>query len=323
MNQSQPLPAPRRAPGLFWPIILIGLGVILLLSNLGRLPADPWPLIWRLWPVILIVIGLDILLGRRSVWGGMFSAALALFLIGGVVALLYIARNYPTWYYINVPGYNINVPASYTQHISHPLGDVSQAQVRIDFPGGLGTLSALEDSSNLIEGDVSYPGQLVDLFSTSGSSARVQLGSRFFGWGLMWSGASSRRWTLGLNPRVEYDLTLDTGSGSYELDLRKLTLRSFALDSGSGHMVLTLPDAEKAPRRFRLNTGSGAVDIRAPEGAALRVEYDGGSGALIAPGLHKVGGGRRDGVYESAGFSLGGQYIVIELDGGSGSVTIR
>jgi len=316
MNQSQPLPAPRRAPGLFWPIILVGLGVILLLSNLGRLPADPWPLIGRLWPVILIVIGLDILLGRRSVWGGMFSAALALFLIGGVVALLYIAQNRPTWYYINVPG-------SYAQHIAHPLGDVSQAQVRIGFPGGLGTLSALEDSANLIEGDVSYPGQLVDLFSNSGSSARVQLDSRSFGWGLVWRETGSHRWTLGLNPRVEYDLTLDTGSGSYELDLRKLTLHSFALDSGSGHVALTLPDVEKAPRRLRLDTGSGAVDVRAPEGTALRVEYDGGSGALIAPGLHKVSGGRRDGVYESAGFSPSGQYIVIELDSGSGSVTIR
>jgi len=316
MNQNQPLPAPRRAPGLFWPIILIGLGVILLLSNLGRLPADPWPLLSRLWPVILIVIGLDVLLGRRSVWGGVFSAALALLVIGSVIALLYIAQNYPTWY-------SFGTSEFHTQHIAHPLGDVRQAEVRIDFPGGLGTLSALEDSSNLIEGDVSYPGELVNLFSSSGSSARVQLDSRFFGWGLTWPKASSRRWTLGLNPRSEYDLTLDTRSGRYELDLRKLTLRSFALDSGSGYVALTLPDAEKAPRRFRLNAGSGAVDIRAPEGVALRVEYDGGSGALIAPGLRKVSGGRRDGVYESVGFSPSGPYVIIELDGGSGSVTIR
>jgi hypothetical protein len=79
----------------------------------------------------------------------------------------------------------------------------------------------------------------------------------------------------------------------------------------------------RAPRRFRLNAGSGAVDIRMPDGVALRVEYDGGSGALIAPGLRKVSGGRRDGVYESAGFSPSGQYILVELDGGSGSVTIR
>ncbi len=316
MNQNQSLPTPRRGPGLFWPIILIGLGVILLLSNLGRLPADPWPLLSRLWPVILIVIGLDILLGRRSVWGGMFSAALALLVVGSVIALLYVAQNYPTWYHFDVPGFH-------TQHIAHPLGDVQQADVRIDFPGGLGTLSALEDSANLIEGDVTYYGDLVDMFSSSGSSARVQLDSHFFGWGLMWSEAGARRWTLGLNPRAEYDLTLDTGSGSYEFDLRKLGLRSFTLDSGSGYVSLTLPDAEKAPRRVRLNTGSGAVDIRAPEGGALRVEYDAGSGALIAPGLHKVSGGRRDGVYESAGFSPSGQYVIIELDGGSGRVTIR
>ncbi len=62
---------PRRGPDLFWPIILIGAGVIFLLANLGIIPSNPWPLIWNLWPVILIVIGLDILLGRRSLLGGL------------------------------------------------------------------------------------------------------------------------------------------------------------------------------------------------------------------------------------------------------------
>ncbi len=38
-------------PDLFWPIILIGAGVIFLLANLGVIPSNPWPLIWNLWPV--------------------------------------------------------------------------------------------------------------------------------------------------------------------------------------------------------------------------------------------------------------------------------
>ena len=48
----------RTGPRLFWPIILIGVGVIFLLNNLGVITGSPWEVIWRLWPVLLIALGL-------------------------------------------------------------------------------------------------------------------------------------------------------------------------------------------------------------------------------------------------------------------------
>ena len=46
--------------------ILIGLGVLLLLWQLGVLPANTWALLWRFWPVILIAIGAWMLWKRTS-----------------------------------------------------------------------------------------------------------------------------------------------------------------------------------------------------------------------------------------------------------------
>ena len=51
----------RRIGPIFWPILLIAVGVLFLMSNLGLLPFSPWEL-WQFWPLILVVIGLDILL---------------------------------------------------------------------------------------------------------------------------------------------------------------------------------------------------------------------------------------------------------------------
>ncbi len=62
----------RRMGPVFWPILLIAVGVIFLLSNLGLFPFDASQL-WRLWPLILVVIGLDVLLEtfwRRGQPGG-------------------------------------------------------------------------------------------------------------------------------------------------------------------------------------------------------------------------------------------------------------
>src|SRR6185295_12331121 len=71
-----------RRPGLFWPLILIGLGALLLLQNLGYLPAGLWPALAQLWPVIFILLGLDMLIGRRSSAG-----AAAVLVLGALVVI--------------------------------------------------------------------------------------------------------------------------------------------------------------------------------------------------------------------------------------------
>ena len=53
----------QRGIRLFWPIILIGVGAILLLSNLGYIHGSPWTTIFQLWPVLLIAIWVEILVG--------------------------------------------------------------------------------------------------------------------------------------------------------------------------------------------------------------------------------------------------------------------
>ena len=56
----------RDRPGLFWPLVIIGAGALLLLDNLGWLPAGWWAALRQLWPVLIILLGLDMLLGRRT-----------------------------------------------------------------------------------------------------------------------------------------------------------------------------------------------------------------------------------------------------------------
>ena len=62
-----------RRGGLVGPIILITLGVVFLMNNLGVLDWSVWVVIFRLWPVLLVAAGLDLLLGRRSVWGSLLA----------------------------------------------------------------------------------------------------------------------------------------------------------------------------------------------------------------------------------------------------------
>jgi len=83
----------RRPPSVFWPLLFIGAGVLLLLSNLGYLPSQSWDALWRLWPLLLVALGVDQLIGRHSMIGAIFSALFVLMLIGGVVVVVLFAPN--------------------------------------------------------------------------------------------------------------------------------------------------------------------------------------------------------------------------------------
>lgn len=46
---------------IFWPLLIIIVGLYLLADNLGLLPAEYLNNIWRFWPVVLIALGLSML----------------------------------------------------------------------------------------------------------------------------------------------------------------------------------------------------------------------------------------------------------------------
>ena len=77
-----------RAGGLVGPVLLIGLGLIILMNNLGVLNWSVWDMLFRLWPLILITIGLDHLIGRRSVWGSLLSLVLIMAVFVGGIFLM-------------------------------------------------------------------------------------------------------------------------------------------------------------------------------------------------------------------------------------------
>ena len=77
----------ERRSSLVVPVILIGLGIVFLLNNLGILTWSVWDVIFRLWPVLLVAGGLDVLIGRRSAWGALLSLVLTLALVAGALWL--------------------------------------------------------------------------------------------------------------------------------------------------------------------------------------------------------------------------------------------
>ncbi len=308
-----------RSRSFFWPIALIGLGVLLLLSNLGVFPQSGWAVLWRFWPVALIALGVDVLIGRRSLGGAIASGVLLLVLAGFVIGIALFAEHIPALAELTRPA------RLQFQHLEHPLTQIESAKVSIEWNSAPGYLSALEDSTNLIEADVGYYGELIFHVTNTNGRAEVILDryqpSMPFG---QWRfGGDNTKWDVKLSPKVPLDLWLDLGSGSCDFDLSGLNIRSLNLDGGSGSLDLILP----ATSRFngKLDGGSGSINITLLKGVGMRVTLDSGSGSFQPDERFTLISGERDGasVWETTDYAGADYKIDLTIDQGSGSIRIQ
>lgn len=297
----------QRGVRLFWPIILIGVGSILLLTNLGVITGNPWAIVLQLWPVLLIALGLEILLGGSTGWRAVMSALLGLALVGGILWIL-IAQ--PA-----IPGLSFGSGNLQTTNISQPLDGVESARAELSFGAGTSKIYALSGSSNLIEGQLHTYGTPNFRVSTSGDRATIVLSPGSASVPLVFPAVSEETWDVGLNSSVTYQIDLNVGVGQSRLDLTKLLISGGTLDGGVGTSELYLPG--KGTYRLTINGGVGTIRIYVPSGVAVRAEVNGGLGSFNRlPGMQEV----RQNVYETPGFSTAENAVTLIIDGGVGSI---
>jgi hypothetical protein len=322
-----------RYRSVFWPILLIGVGVIWLLGNLGVISTLNFGGLFRLWPLILIAIGLDILIGRLN---PILSALIGIGTVAIFVVLLILS-----------PSLNLGGEAELKSDIfTARIGEATSATVSLDFSSAPVNLTALEDSNNLIEADLTYYGNIE--FDVDGErTKRISLQRTLNSPGLTSQfDQNQEKWEIGLAPNIPLDLNVDVGSGVVDLDLTALEILDLKIDGSSGKAEVTMPaggkyDAkidigsgsfdvtfsDEVEAELEIDGGSGSMTVNVPDDAAVRVKVlDSGSGNVRLPsGFDLIIRGDDDmGTWETAGFENSPLQIVIVVnDLGSGSITVR
>lgn len=299
----------RRGSSLVGPMLLIGVGALLLLNNFNILSWSLWEMASRLWPMVLIAVGLDLVVGRRSALGSLLVAGATFALLGAGV-----------WYY--APEFRASAGLTGADEaISQPLEGADRADVQIS--GSVGTLqvNASEASETLIEGQIDLAGneRVEQNFSMEGETAQYTLrsqgpsGFNFFNF----RNAEARTWNLALNPDVPMALTLDAGVGRSILDLSKLDLTRLDVNLGTGEAVITLPS--EGEFEADVEGGVGELTIRIPEGMAARIRVEQGLGDVDVSGDFE----RDDDTYISPNYDESEHRVDLEVNIGVGTVRIE
>jgi hypothetical protein len=297
-----------RRRSLVGPVILIGLGVVFLLNNVGVLEWSVWEVILRLWPILLVAAGLDLLLGRRSIWGSLLALVLTATIVAGVLWL--------------VGSGIISGPASPAEEISQSLGDATQARVVIAPAVGTLRVGSLPESNDLVAGTIRpISGERVARdFRVEGETAILTLQSEGTftafspfagGWG------DQRGWDLELNPDVPLQLEISLGVGESRADLTSMQVSDLNVSMGVGQTTVILP----AEGRFqaRIDGAIGQTVVLIPAGLEARVQIDTGIAGSQLPGNYR----RQDDVYTSPGYAGADNRVDLEVSQAIGNISIR
>jgi hypothetical protein len=344
-----------RYRSLFWPVVLVGVGVVWLLVNLGVMGGVSAAVVVRMWPLLLVGIGLDLLFGHRS---PLLGGVVGVVTVGIGVALLLVA---PTLAWTKSAELR-------TDTFAEPVGVAVSADVRLDLTSAESRVFVLAtDASELVRADVRHYGEIElrsqESKNASGGSLKTvtlrQTSSGGSWFGFLWRRVDKESWNVGLTPRIRMDLAVNVGSGPARLELQQLDLNTLSLRGGSGSLEAELPagllrlpvslhsgsgsarlatggsgavvltadtgsgsvvvtQGKGSNLEVELSAGSGGVRFEMPSGQGLRVEVrDSGSGSVRLPsGLTEVERGEGDrGVWESPGYASASNHLLLAVEG--------
>ncbi|GAB4467566.1 MAG: DUF5668 domain-containing protein [Anaerolineae bacterium] len=305
---------PYRGGGLAGALILITLGVIFLLDNLGMIEVS-WLSLWRFWPVLLILIGLDLLLGRRSALGSILLAVLSVIIVVGVIFLAGTGM---------APRGALS-GETVTYDIEHELApEVESLQVDITIGAASTNIYALSGSASrdyAVLGSITTNSamELVNEYEVSGDRGTVRITQKGeTGTVVVGDGRTGMvgMVDLGLTAEVPLDLVITAGAGEGTIDLSGLTLQSLEVTSGVGALTLILPG--QGDYDVSLISGVGAVTIELPRSLEAQMHYEGAS---------IVDGGRLErieaGLWETDGYAAAANRAEISIQSGIGAITFK
>lgn len=316
---------PRRHIHIFWPLLLIAVGVFLFLNNLQAVKSSTtletilklWPLlliVWGieafinrhgyLWPIVLTGLGVIFLLSNFSiiripVWTALVSLWPILLIAVGLNLVIGRARGWWSPVLGSVLGLLVigaivfmalRQPgvAANTVQVDYPSANVQTVDGTIEMTAGKLVLSTQPDSASLIKGQVQLSsGELLDKTFNAKPDAVYSLHSH--GGNYVYVNDSGNYvWQLALDGSLPTSLNLKAAAGTIEADLSKADLTSLDVNLAAGKIMLAVP--QNGMYKANVENAVGEVVICVPDNLAITINLDTAVSATnFEAGISKTG----------------------------------
>ena len=349
MSENSNYTGGKSDRSIFFPLLIIFIGVILLLTNLNLIPGNGWNLIVRFWPIIFVFGGIDDLINRK--WTG----AIINFGVGSILILANFGFfSMSTWQIIlnfwpilivaigleiifrgrSIVGSLMGVGFSILlvlglfwfamqgpltkDAISHPISyemeNIQQAELNIKPLVGKLTIDSGDFTNQLIKGEI-----------LASNNEEIKIESELSGQTQKFSISTSGNvilpsknlnngfpWDLSLNTNVPFSINIEQIIGIQNLLLTGLDIENLDTKLVIGTMEVTLPETDKLTAELECIIGEMVIIV--PEGIPLTIHLDSGmTGVSLGDGFVREG----DVIYSKHSRSNQGYVLNVNLPLGS------
>jgi hypothetical protein len=304
---------------LFWALILIAIGLLILFSNFGWLNFH-WYTIWRLWPLFLIFWGIAILPVREVVKILLVVITLA------ITFLFFNQLREPQWCFSfhddawawsdkDWDESDASGTGKYSeQMLSLPLDTmIPKAVLKMD--AAAGTFRIQGETEDLVqfrkEGDI---GNYSMTTNTEDGKRVVRLALE--------DHPKMRRMKkntvrLQLNSRTVWDLDFDIGAASVDMDLSNYLIDTVKIEAGAASIELKVGTLN--PQVYiQYHAGAASLEVRIPRESACEIRSESFLVSRDFEGFSR----KKEGVYHTENFPEGKNKIFIRIESAVSSLKV-
>lgn len=302
-----------KAKNIIWGLVLVLIGVMFILKNLDVIYFS-WHSIWRLWPVVLVLIGVTIL-PIKDVYKIIITVIV---MIIGALFLIYVPGNRDNgWSFrydreINPPP--PNRPGEIDQRIFEAY-DTIITSAKLDFDAAAGNFRIEDTTAELFEfereGNLGkYVYSIKDLGSRREINIELDEGRI--------RGDFRNKVAVKLNPVPVWDLKVDVGAASIDMDLSSFKVEIIDIDGGASSINVKM-GALHDNVDVKINSGASSINIKVPEEFGCKIVAKTVLSSKDLNGFINTGGRN----YETPDYPNKTQRITIQIEAAVSSLFIQ
>jgi hypothetical protein len=304
----------RPGRGVFWPLLLIALGLIFLLQNFGFISGVSWLAVASLWPLLLVLIGLDIAFARR--WPLPTLAVEVAVITAGLALVAYSPNLSPGVFVFGDGG------GGGETDVAVPRGDATQLSLTLN-GGATRSYHVSGGATQLVEAHSANPDLRVRTSGATRADVRLDQTSNGF-----LRPVSAGDVEIRLASDVPTSLTINLGAGEFDVDVSNVRVTDARVNIGASSMrfVLPKPSGDVA---IRMNGGASNLTLVVPEGVDARIVTTGGLLSLRSDNTRLGSGGGTGGCVacgssvETSGYGAAHDRVTITISAGVSSIVVR
>lgn len=307
---------------IFWGVILIFVGVLFILQNLGIIYFD-WLSLWRLWPVILVLWGVSIIPVNNWI-----KVILVLLILGASLSFM---LNKSVYWESDRHNFELFSDEFFDDHFDQDFDEANRrystqtfnipnedsakyVELRIEAAAGKFTID--EKTDNLLsfnrKGNSSeYSYILKSSDSTAVIDIEMESTSVHFG------KSHKNTVTIALSDYPIWDIYLEAGAAAIDFDLKEYSINRLSIEGGAASIKIILGNKNEITH-LNVEAGASKIVIKVPEASGCLLNLESVFSSKKIKGFEKTDHGK----YRTSNFDEAINKVYIDAETAVSSFTI-